>query len=341
MKKRSMSIIVGLAMLIGLTSISIAAPTPDSVIAKVNDIDILQAEVDFIFVSLVLPQIQQQLMGQELTEDQKSMLEQNIVNQLIVQKLILEQAFRLNITADEEMLIQQLESAKQFMPEVNEEQLTKLLKDDLTVQQVINDEVVAKQDVSDEEVQSYYDTNAAQYLEPEQVKASHIIVLVEAEASQEDKDAAQKKIADILTKANAGEDFAELAKEFSEGPSKDTGGDLGFFGRGQMVQAFEEAAFAMSVGDISDIVETQFGYHIIKLTDRKEERQIPFEEAEAQIRKTLIDQKVNSSVTAWIEQLRSEATIEIMEAETEPETEPAEETAPETEAKPEEATTTE
>jgi peptidyl-prolyl cis-trans isomerase C len=306
----------------------IAAPAPDTVIATVNEAEILQSDIDFIFATFVAPQVQQQMQGQELPADQKAQVEQNILDQLIVQKLILEEASQLNITGDETELQKQIDEAKEYLPDADMERLEQLLRNDLAVQQTIQDLVVAKIDVSDEEIQGYYDERQEQFLEPEQVKASHIIVMLEADADQDTKDAARQRIDEVLVKANAGEDFAELAKEFSEGPSKDTGGDLGFFGRGQMVPEFEDAAFAMNPGDISDIVETQFGYHIIKVTEKKAERQIPLEEATEQIRQTLLDERTNTEVPTWIEALRANAVIEIAGGEDAPE---GEETAAESE----------
>jgi peptidyl-prolyl cis-trans isomerase C len=343
MKKLCVSVVVCTLIFASMATVGIAAPAADTVVAKVNDIEIPQAEVDFVFATFVLPQIQQQLQGQAFPEDQKAMVEKNILEQLVVQKLILEQAFHLNITPDEEALAQQMESAKQYLPDADMEQLEQLLKADLTVQQVIEETVVTGLAVSDEEAQSYYDGRLEQFQEQEQVKASHIIVLVEPDADQATKDTARQKIDDILAKATAGEDFAELAKEFSEGPSKDMGGDLGFFGRGQMVPEFEEVAFAMNEGDISGIVETQFGYHIIKLTEKKSERQIPFEEVEAQIRQSLLDEKINSNVTEWIEELRANATIEMMnvEASSEENVAPEEDASSEEEDAPEDAPSTE
>lgn len=343
MKKLWMSVVVCTLIFAGVTTVGMATPAVDTVLAKVNDIEILQAEVDFIFTTLVLPQIQQQLQGQELPEEQKLMVEQNILEQLIVQKLILDQAFHLNITADEEMIAQQMESAKQFLPDADMDQLEKLLKDDLIVQQTIQETVIANLAVSDEETQSYYDGRLEQFQEQEQVQASHIIVIVEPEADQATKDTARQKIDDILAKATAGEDFAELAKEFSEGPSKDSGGDLGFFSRGQMVPEFEEVAFAMNEGDISGIVETQFGYHIIKVTGKKPERQIPFEEVEGQIRQSLLDEKINVGVTEWIDELRSNATIEMLNvgASSKEDVAPEEDVAPKVEAATEEPAATE
>jgi peptidyl-prolyl cis-trans isomerase C len=166
--------------------------------------------------------------------------------------------------------------------------------------------------VSDEEVQKYYEEQKEQFKEPEQVQASHILILVAQDATQEDKDVARKKIEEVLVLAKEGKDFAELAQEYSEGPSKDKGGDLGFFPKGAMVKPFEEAAFTMNEGDISDVVETQFGYHIIKLTGKKAERNVPFEEVKDRLKQGMLQQKTNSEAMAWIEGLKSEATIEMM-----------------------------
>lgn len=326
---------VCVVILVGFALAGLAAPAPDTVIATVNDIDIQQKDVDFIFNTLVLPQIQQQLQGQELPDEQKTMIEQNILEQLIVQKLVLEQAFHLNLTPNEEALNEQLESAKDHLPDADMEQLKKLLRDDMLVQQAIQEAVVAKLSVPDEDVQTYYENNPDQFKESEQVQASHILVLVEPEAEQAIKDAARQKIDEVLAKARDGEDFAELAQEYSEGPSKDSGGDLGYFSRGQMVPEFEDAAFAMEEGEISDVVETQFGYHIIKVTGKKPERQVPLEEVEANIRESLLSEKSNAGITNWIEELRTNATIEKLEPETPAEEEAAPEAEPEEDTEPE------
>jgi peptidyl-prolyl cis-trans isomerase C len=195
---------------------------------------------------------------------------------------------------------------------VEPERLKQLIQADLIIQNLIQQEVIAKMTVSDEEAQGFYEERKDQFNEPEQVQASHIIILVKPEATQEEKDVARKKIEDILAQVKAGEDFAELAKEHSEGPSKDRGGDLGFFTRDKMVKPFADAAFALNEGEISDIVETQYGYHIIKVTGRKPQRQIPFDEVKEQIKQSLLKQKTNTEMSNWIAELRENATIEMM-----------------------------
>ena len=339
MKTRVIGCLICVWIILGL-GIAIGAET-DTVVAKVNEVDIWQSEVDFIVATFVLPQFQAQTQQKEIPEDQLKLVEQNILDQLILQKLLVQKASQLNITVDEELLAQQIESAKQMMPDVALEQLKPLLKDDLLVRQVIEQEVVAKVSVSDEEVQGFYDENPEQFTEPEQVQASHILAMVESDASQEEKDAARKKIGDILTQVNAGEDFAELAKEHSDCPSKEQGGDLGFFARGQMVQPFEEAAFAMNEGEISEIVETQFGYHIIKVTGKKPENKMLFEDVQEQIKQSLLDQKKNTEVNTWITNLRADATVEMLAQESEKEEETPESAKEETPEPAKEETPTE
>ena len=124
--------------------------------------------------------------------------------------------------------------------------------------------------VTEKEIQSFYEYNTDEYVEPKQVKARHILFKAAQGVKKEDEEKVRKRAEEVLKKARDGEDFAELAKKYSEGPTKSKGGDLGYFKEGQMVPAFEKAAFNMKPGEISDLVRTRFGYHIIKVEDVKE-----------------------------------------------------------------------
>ena len=134
--------------------------------------------------------------------------------------------------------------------------------------------------VSPQDIQRYYEDNEQQYKQPEQVRASHILLKTEGK----DDAAVKKQAEDLAKKAKAGADFAELAKKFSEDDSNNSkGGDLDFFGRGAMVPEFDQVAFAMKPGEVSDVVKTQFGYHVIKLTEKREASQRPLAEVQPQI----------------------------------------------------------
>lgn len=159
----------------------------------------------------------------------------------------------------------------------------------------------SKIEVTDEEIKTYYEENKDTFTEPEQVHASHILLETEEEANE------------ILAQLNEGADFAELAKEHSKDPgSAQNGGDLGFFGRGEMVPEFEEAAFSLEVGEMSGVVESEHGYHIIKVTDKKEAKEYTLEEKREEIREQLFAQKLNAQVPAWLNELKQNAEIEKM-----------------------------
>ncbi|MCU0615121.1 MAG: peptidylprolyl isomerase [Desulfobacterales bacterium] len=142
------------------------------------------------------------------------------------------------------------------------------------------------------------------------VKASHILIKLDPQADEAQKIEARKKIEDIAKKLSAGEDFAELAKNYSECPSSANGGDLGSFRRGQMVQAFEDAAFSMNPGETSPVVETHFGFHIIKVSEKQPEGTFPLEEVKPQIQQVLTREKVQKLLEKDIENLKSKADIE-------------------------------
>jgi len=168
-------------------------------------------------------------------------------------------------------------------------------------------ERIATKDVTveEEELRAYYDENKDRYTEPEQVKARHILV--------EDEETAEN----ILKQLETGEDFAEIAKEKSTDPgSKDKGGDLGFFGRGMMDPTFEEAAFSLGIGETSPPVKSMFGYHIIRVEDKKPERLLPFDEVRDDVVKQVKRQKAKPTSTVLME-LKDAAQIKINDKELE------------------------
>jgi peptidyl-prolyl cis-trans isomerase C len=164
-------------------------------------------------------------------------------------------------------------------------------------------------EINDADALNYYKENEEDYNKPEEVRASHILIKVAQSATEEEKAAAKAKIEKLLKELKGGADFATLARENSDCPSRVKGGDLGFFERGSMVKPFEDAAFGMQPGQMSDVVETQFGYHIIKITERKPAGQTPFEKVKADIIKTLQQVKKGESFRQYINKLRAEAKV--------------------------------
>ncbi|RSK45308.1 foldase [Bacillus canaveralius] len=153
--------------------------------------------------------------------------------------------------------------------------------------------------ISEEEMQTYFDENKAQFAEEEQVKARHILV--------ED----QKTAEEVKAKLNAGEDFVALAKEFStDETNAESGGDLGYFARGDMVPEFEEAAFSLDVDAISEPVKTEHGFHLIQVLDKKAAKEASFEDHKEEIRDLLHDQKFQTEYPTWLEERKKEYKIE-------------------------------
>ncbi|OCL26331.1 peptidylprolyl isomerase [Orenia metallireducens] len=194
--------------------------------------------------------------------------------------------------------INSLEEFKEIMWKENKDEV--LIQ---KLQQQVVDDVV----ITEEEIEAYYEKNKSKFKRPAQIKARHILIKTDKKSDEEAKDKAQK----VLNKLKDGADFAKLAKEYSEGPSAKNGGDLGYFRKGQMVPEFEQAAFDLEVGELSELVKTEFGYHIIKVENRKEAGTISLEEAKGKIKNVLTQQAQQNKWNSFMKGLKEEAKIDI------------------------------
>ena len=145
---------------------------------------------------------------------------------------------------------------------------------------------------------------------PERVRVSHILIKVDPKADAAQKAAARKKIEDIQKQLKNGKDFSELAKKDSECPSNAKGGDLGYLMRGQVVKPFEDVAFSLKPGEVSGIVETEFGFHIIKVTDKKPATTLAYEQVKDRLAVNLKKDKVDKEIPLYLEKLKKDAKIE-------------------------------
>jgi len=215
---------------------------------------------------------------------------------------------------------------KQMQGPMTPEQFTKALADrntsaeqlradarvDMMIDKMMEAELASITAATEPEAKAFYDGNPEKFKQGESVRASHILVMANEQADEATKKAARTKIEGILKRVKSGEDFAKLARENSDDGSKDQGGDLGFFPRGQMVPPFDQAVFALKPGEVSDVVTTQFGYHIIKLMERKEATTVPYEKVQPQIVDYLTNQKKQQRVSAFIEEAKKRAKIEVL-----------------------------
>lgn len=260
--------------------------------------------------------------GQPVADDALEKMNQNILNQLIDVEILWQESQKQKIQISDKSVTDHLAKFKSRFPNtetyekalkdlnVSEADLNEKTKRGLAVQTLIDQQVTSRVEISETDRRSFYDTNPNFFEQTEQVEARHILIKSEDGSDKAQQEKALQKIKEIQQKVEAGEDFTALAKEYSEGPSGKNGGDLGYFGRGQMVKPFDEAAFNLEPGHTSGIVKTQFGYHLIRVTGKKAARTIPYDEVKEKIGSHLKQQQSGELISAYIEKLKQEAKIE-------------------------------
>jgi peptidyl-prolyl cis-trans isomerase C len=193
------------------------------------------------------------------------------------------------------------------------DQLKSQAKTGLEVAKVIDAEVNSKVTVQDAEVATYYQQNLERFKQGDSVRAAHILIGMPQNPTPEQKAEAKTRAAAVLKTIKAGGDFATLARaNSSDTGSAQNGGDLGFFPKGQMTPAFEEAAFKLKPGTVSGLVETPFGFHIIKVSERRAPRTAPFAEASGQIKEFLTQGQREQKLEQFVEQIKAKGKIEIL-----------------------------
>ncbi len=244
----------------------------------------------------------------------------NILNRLIEEELIHQAIEREHIQVSDQEVDKEFDAyRKRFQSDdqfkaylkhskLTEKDIRKRIRDKLALEKLI--EKHGSLEVSDKEAQDFYTKNQRFYQQRETVHAAHILVKLPKDATPEQEKKAKEKLAKIQAELKKGTDFAEVAKKYSEGPSAPKGGDLGYFSRGQMVKPFEEVAFKLKPGQVSDPVRTRFGYHIIKVLDHRPAKQRSFEEVKDQIKQSLRNKKFFKERRKLIDELKKAAKVE-------------------------------
>jgi len=313
-------------LLIVLTLITLASPayagesqSAEQKVAVVNGTVINQAEFDS-EMNRVLERLQRT--GRFPNDLERSQMKKQVLENLIARELLYQESQKKGIKVDQKEIEAQLTALKGRFPSevefkkalstmnLTEAGLRFQFERDLAIRKLLDDQIGGKSTVSEKESRAHYDSNLESFKKPEQVRASHILIKVDPGADEAKKAEARTKIESLQAKLKNGEDFGAVAKEYSEGPSGPKGGDLGFFGRGQMVKPFEETAFSMKPGQVSGMVETRFGYHLIMVTERTPESTLSYEEAKDRLEQYLKQQKVQEEIAAYVETLKGKAKIE-------------------------------
>jgi peptidyl-prolyl cis-trans isomerase C len=316
--KMSRPAFIALAILSALSA-AVASEVPSEThVAEVNGTAISKRMYDF-ELNQLKQRLQQQ--GRMISESQMPQLEKNTLENLINRELLFQESLEKGVAVPAEKVADRMAALKKQFPndaefqkalqeiDLTESEIQSRIEKALAIEELVSREVVGKIEIDEAEKKAFYDDNPRFFRQPEQIKASHILIKVEDPADESQKKAAKQKIERVQQELEAGGDFAELAKEYSEGPSNEKGGDLGFFGRGQMVKPFEDAAFALKPGETSEIVETQFGYHLITVTEKQPERTIAYEEVQDKIAEHLQQQRTDQEVQTYLQKLRSTAEI--------------------------------
>ena len=259
--------------------------------------------------------------GRQLSDADLTTLKNQILENLIDAEVLYQQSQKEGVKVDDQAINVQIETIKKgFSDEaaykkalegmdVSEKEIRAQIQRGLAINQLIDTNVRQKITVTEEESKKYYNNNPNLFKQPEQVKATHILIKVTPDAEESKKIQARKKIETVQKKVRQGEDFGLLAKANSEGPTAQREGDLGYFSRGKMVKPFDDAAFALNVGEVSGIVETQFGYHLIKVTDKKLARTIPYQEVQLRLEQHLKKEKEKTEVQGYIANLKKSAKL--------------------------------
>jgi len=263
-----------------------------------------------------------QHMPEEQIRAQMPALREHAVEQAIGARLLFDEAARLNIPVTEVEVDEQLEQmkkqvggAKKFEELLQRQKLTEsALRDQVRsgrrVDKLVEQVVASMPEPTEEEMCAHFASHPDEYLRPERAQAQHILVQP-AGKDEAARAAAKDKIESIRKRIQAGGNFSDEAATHSECPSgREAGGSLGWFGRGMMVPAFDAAAFSMKIGELSEIIETQFGYHIIQKTGHEEPAATTYEEARDSIRDFLRHAARGAALSAHVAELKTKAKIE-------------------------------
>lgn len=259
--------------------------------------------------------------GKPLKGAQLVKLKKRILEDLIDQELLYQGSQNKKIKVDQSAINKELDKLKKRFPSEAEfkSALKKIkltaktlkfrIERGIAIQQFIEKEFAQKVTISEQEMKSYYDENPKAFKQPEKVQCRQILIKVNPKSDQSQKDEARQELEKVQEKLQEGEDFAALAKEFSQGPRSTQGGNLGYLSRERLPKLLEEVAFSLKTGEVSDIVETQFGCHLIKVSDKKPETTTPYNEAKDKIKNSLKQEEVRKLIEQYLKEQKKQGDV--------------------------------
>ena len=260
-------------------------------------------------------------LSQEQIRAQLPTLVQRATDQAIGTKLLLDEASRLDLPVSDveveeqlERIVRQVGGRPAFEQALAQQKLTEAafreqLRRGKRVDKLVEKAVAGVEEPTEADIRAYFGEHQDEFAKGERVLAQHILVTPDGD-TQTSKDEARAKIAGIRERVLGGKDFSDEAAAHSMCPSGKEGGSLGWFGRGMMVPEFDQAVFSMKVGEVSDVIETQFGYHIIYKTDHEASGAAEFDDVREQVRDLLRHARRGEAMTVYVEELKAKAKIE-------------------------------
>ncbi len=300
-------------------SVKPVPPQLPDVLAKVNGETVSRAEFELAVRTL------EARAQAAVPVEQRDQVYRQVLDRIVGYKLLLQETRARKIAAQDADVDSRMQQMKSQFP--NEDAFKKALADrgitfdklrqetseTIAVNQLLEKEIEPQVKVEDKDISDFYAKNTQEFKQAEAVKAAHILIRLPEKADAAARTKAKSQADQILKQLAGGAKFEDLAKKLSQDPgSAANGGDLGFFSKGQMVPAFENAAFALKPGQTSGVIETPFGFHIIRVSDTRPARDLPLDEVKGQIKTYLSDQMRSAKSEAFIQGLRAKGKVEIL-----------------------------
>ena len=293
---------------------------PDDRVAVVNGVDIPTAEFEAALQQALLPWSEK---DDAPTGAGLQALHREVLTNLIGRRLAYQESRRLGIRVDDDRVDAEMDKlAARFSEatdfgealhraDLSRSQLRAQLRRDIAIRLLLEDQVLQHVEVDEREIKAFYDSNPNLFKKPAQVKASHIFVAAGPDSSREERSAAVALLRKIQGQLGQGVPFSELALDYSQCPSSQNGGDLGYFDKEKMIKGFADAAFALNPGEVSDIVRTGQGYHLIMVADRQPKMKLTFEDVREPLRRSLKIEKATRQIKEYLQSLRETAEVKI------------------------------
>ena len=281
------------------------------------------AGIPFAELEREVAQVRRKALGQGTYLDSPQVLKarRSVLENIIGRELLYQESLKMGITARERDVDARFESIRSGFPGAAEfqralsetgftpEALKLQIRRSIVLQQFIDTRIEAEVIVTEKETESFYRRNPQLFMRPASIRVRHILTRVSPGSDRSERIAARRRMEGIQKQLSSGGDFSSLARSYSEGPSGSRGGDLGYVSRGQMSKPFEDAAFALMPGQISDIVETDFGYHLIQAVDRQTASSYTYDEIREAIAQDIRRRRVQEKAALYVNRLKAGADV--------------------------------